>query len=269
MTLGERIRQVRRQKGLSQSALAGEAITRNMLSLIESGRAQPSVPTLLYLAERLGVPAGTLLEDAQGDDAVRAEAETACRAGDDAACLACVLREKRAGEELRALGAMAAVRLARQALLDAQPARAASLLEQARTLGAGSLYWDASQAQVPAALASLYAGREVQPPQEDPLLPVLRARLALHQGDAARAAAEPVSQPFEAALIAGLALVQQGRTQEALAKLQYAEQLLPPAAEPSRMRELFAALETCCQKLEDYQGAYRYASRQLKLAEKP
>jgi transcriptional regulator with XRE-family HTH domain len=48
---------------MTQQELAGEYITRNMLSRIENGFALPSIPTLLYLAEKLGVPAGYLLAD--------------------------------------------------------------------------------------------------------------------------------------------------------------------------------------------------------------
>ena len=54
--LGKRIREARLFRKMTQSELAGDAITRNMLSLIESGTASPSVKTLQYLAERLGVP---------------------------------------------------------------------------------------------------------------------------------------------------------------------------------------------------------------------
>ena len=56
--LGEKIREKRLEKGLTQDELAGEKITRNMLSMIERGITSPSVGTLVYLAERLGVPAG-------------------------------------------------------------------------------------------------------------------------------------------------------------------------------------------------------------------
>lgn len=48
---------------MTQKELAGEEITRNMLSRIENGAATPSLQTLLYLAERLGVPAGYLLSE--------------------------------------------------------------------------------------------------------------------------------------------------------------------------------------------------------------
>ena len=68
MTLGEKIRAERRARGWTQSELAGEEITRNMLSRIESGDALPSLPTLLYLANRFGIPAGYFLTD--GDDLI-------------------------------------------------------------------------------------------------------------------------------------------------------------------------------------------------------
>ena len=63
MELGEKIRQARLDAGLSQRQLCGEVITRNMLSLIESGRARPSMDTLLHLAQQLGKPVGYFLEE--------------------------------------------------------------------------------------------------------------------------------------------------------------------------------------------------------------
>ena len=58
MHLGDKIRARRRELGLTQAALSGETVTRNMLSQIEGGKATPSLPTLLVLAERLSVPVG-------------------------------------------------------------------------------------------------------------------------------------------------------------------------------------------------------------------
>lgn len=63
MNIGAKIKDLRQAKRMTQSELAGEMITRNMLSRIENGSALPSVPTMLYLAERLGVPAGFLLAE--------------------------------------------------------------------------------------------------------------------------------------------------------------------------------------------------------------
>lgn len=63
MKTGEKIKKLRTEKAMTQSELAGTQITRNMLSLIESGSAQPSLQTIIYLAERLNVPAGILIAD--------------------------------------------------------------------------------------------------------------------------------------------------------------------------------------------------------------
>lgn len=56
--LGQKIREIRISKGITQRELAGDKITRNMLSLIESGNASPSISTLSYLAKRLQTPTG-------------------------------------------------------------------------------------------------------------------------------------------------------------------------------------------------------------------
>lgn len=63
MQIGEKIKTLRQSKLMTQSELAGTQITRNMLSTIEHGTALPSLPTALYLAERLNVPVGYLLAE--------------------------------------------------------------------------------------------------------------------------------------------------------------------------------------------------------------
>lgn len=63
MTIGEKIRSLRLAKGLTQAAICGDTITRNMLSRIENGAALPSVTTLQELSRRLGVSAGYFLDE--------------------------------------------------------------------------------------------------------------------------------------------------------------------------------------------------------------
>ena len=57
MTLGQKIREARQSKGMTQKELVGDYITRNMLSKIENDSAVPSVRTLEYLAGALGFAA--------------------------------------------------------------------------------------------------------------------------------------------------------------------------------------------------------------------
>lgn len=62
-TLGERIRKLRKEKGLTLQALAGSEMTKGMLSLIENNKANPSMESLSYIAQRLGVESNELLEE--------------------------------------------------------------------------------------------------------------------------------------------------------------------------------------------------------------
>ncbi|WP_394188283.1 helix-turn-helix domain-containing protein [Paenisporosarcina quisquiliarum] len=62
-TIGSRIRQLRKQQKYTLEALAGNQLTKGMLSLIENGKAQPSMESLSYIAQRLGVESSELMED--------------------------------------------------------------------------------------------------------------------------------------------------------------------------------------------------------------
>ena len=61
MEIGEKIKRLRTAKLMTQAELAGNDITRNMLSRIENGAAQPSIGTVRYIANRLNVSPGFLL----------------------------------------------------------------------------------------------------------------------------------------------------------------------------------------------------------------
>ncbi|GGJ13780.1 hypothetical protein GCM10010885_23920 [Alicyclobacillus cellulosilyticus] len=55
-TLGQKIREVRLQRGMTQADLGANLVTPSMISQIESDRAKPSFALLSELANRLGVP---------------------------------------------------------------------------------------------------------------------------------------------------------------------------------------------------------------------
>ena len=62
MTLGQRIKALRKERSMTQSALCGTYMTRNMLSQIENDQASPSLATVCYIAEQLQIPVGYLLD---------------------------------------------------------------------------------------------------------------------------------------------------------------------------------------------------------------
>ena len=63
MTLGEKIKKARLEKGLTQSEVSEDKITRNMLSAIESNKSIPSIDTLLHISDRLELPIAYFLSD--------------------------------------------------------------------------------------------------------------------------------------------------------------------------------------------------------------
>ena len=63
MLLGEKIKLARQAKKITQSQLAGDKVTRNMISRIETGTANPSLDTIKYLAQRLSLPVSYLLSE--------------------------------------------------------------------------------------------------------------------------------------------------------------------------------------------------------------
>ncbi len=66
--LGQKIKEARLAKKMTQSEVVGSFITRNMLSQIESGTALPSMRTLAYLAQVLDLSLPELLATDTADD---------------------------------------------------------------------------------------------------------------------------------------------------------------------------------------------------------
>src|SRR5690625_1114250 len=66
MTLGQKIRTLRRQMGMTQADLAGEDFTKSFISQIEKDQARPSLKSLRIFAQRLNRPVSYFLDDEPG-----------------------------------------------------------------------------------------------------------------------------------------------------------------------------------------------------------
>jgi tetratricopeptide (TPR) repeat protein len=73
-SLGERLRSLRVERGLTQQGLAGDYCSKEYVSQIERGRARPTAATLHWLAERLGVDRDYLERGVSSGDYERVEA---------------------------------------------------------------------------------------------------------------------------------------------------------------------------------------------------
>lgn len=88
-TVSQRVRDLRRQRGLSLRAVAAKAqISPSLLSGIERGKASPSLVSLVAIADALGVRPGDLLEE--GDKTTRSRSRVVRRSArrviDDPIC---------------------------------------------------------------------------------------------------------------------------------------------------------------------------------------
>src|SRR2546423_3538558 len=73
-TLGDRVRQLRVARGMTQTELAGERFSKEYVSQIERGKTRPTPETVAWLANRLGVDVGFLEHGVSADDRGRVEA---------------------------------------------------------------------------------------------------------------------------------------------------------------------------------------------------
>lgn len=266
MALGQRLKQARLEAGLSQRQLCGEVITRNMLSQIENGAAQPSMATLQYLAARLDKTVSYFLEEdtvTSPNQALMARAREAFRAGETAQAVK-LLQDYRGPdpmfqEEYGLLCVLCLTELAQTALEEGKAPFAARLLEQAgETEG---LYTHLLQRRRTLLLAKTgtcsASTLEEALTDEDGALLVL-AEAALEQGDAhrccevLRACADRKTPQWN--LLMGDALFALGDHSLAAACYEKAEDTHP--------KKVLPKLEECYRELGDFRKAYEYACKQ-------
>lgn len=154
-SLGERVRQLRVARGLTQTELAGERFSKEYVSQIERGKTRPTGETVDWLATRLGVDT-TFLETGVSSsvrervESVIARAEAAIEdsrytdALEDLAQLAPALAEIAAPElELRVLTNESWARM-----YEGEVRKAIDLLTRARALAEGPSFTDVERADV-------------------------------------------------------------------------------------------------------------------------
>lgn len=285
MTLGQKIKQARIDKGMTQRELVGDHITRNMLSKIENDSATPSVRTLEYLAGRLGLSVSYLMSDMTLSDGTSPDGLDEMRSAfrekryDD--CIALLENSQTAGttDEGYLLRARADLSAARRALEAAEYKTAKEYADSADYYNKQGLYYSA---EIDAEMSLILAecANVLDPSEFDE-----------NAAEYKRAVnAISFSSRFELARADNLILT--GNAEEAYnvlgqlpdgledklaAKKEYLigrvymvrrdwrgalEHLL--AAERAGLSEpgMFSALEACFKELEDYKMAYHYAVMQ-------
>lgn len=257
MDLSQKLKQARLEAGLSQKALCGTRITRNMLSQIENGSARPSMDTLRYLAGQLGKPVSYFLED----DAVTSPNQVLmeqARQAEPAAVLQ-LLGQYQAPDptfdrERWLLEALACLSLAEEALRLTKTAYARTLLSRAEAAGSRTPYYTADNDRRRLLLCR-QAGEKAD-------LPDLSADLLLY----AEAALEADDYDRCAAFL-GCVSHQSPHWHFLMAQLHFSQKAYADAR-PHYEAGWEHSPEVCCRRLEDccsqtgdFVGAYHYACK--------
>ena len=153
-SLGDRVRQLRINRGMTQTQLAGERFSKEYVSQIERGKTRPTRETVAWLAARLGVDEA-FVETGVSTDALaraeglvsRGEAAVESRRYEEAATiLASIEHADVTGAPALELRALLAESWARMYLGEVKTA--ARILERARVLAEGSSFSDVDRAEV-------------------------------------------------------------------------------------------------------------------------
>ena len=269
MHIGEKLRSARLEAGLSQRALCGDTITRNMLSQIEHGTARPSMDTLRILAARLERPVSWFLEEesvVSPNQAAMAEARRCFDRGEMANALT-MLEHYRAPDpvydrEKDLLEVLALLDLAAEAVAEERKGYARALLERIHIPEGMYLAGELARRRL-CLLARLDRENlkklsQLLPSPDGELQ--LRAEGALAQGDADRAGrlleAMQSRQGGQWNLLRGRAYLEGKDYGAAIFCLQQAEGEYPEETAP--------LLELCFRETGDFRQAYLYACRQKK-----
>lgn len=289
MNIGERIKQLRLSKLMTQADLAGTQITRNMLSSIEHGTALPSLPTAIYIAQRLNVSVGYLLAEEKNELAYRkmegmSNIRRAFSAGDHEGCLALLAAfGEDADDELSLIRAECEYGIARSAFENGRLRLAAAALDRALSACEKTVYDTAWLRERIAVCFRYITGisstlvSDVLDAEEieracafgDVLVEYAMASEALRSEhtEVASLFIQRHANSLYAARLSALMLMRQGAypaAQAALEALLARDELTFGVL----LYEVFGDLELCYRKNDDYKRAYEFAGSRLGLLER-
>ena len=276
MTLGEKIRQRRRELGLTQREVAGEDVTRNLICRIERGDCLPSLDTLQKIARALSVPVAYLLSEEDDFAAFAAwDALPAIRqnyaAGHYADCLSVIgkLPAEAVRDEVAYLAAVASLGLAERALKDGKLKSIPDHLDRAKE------YAEKTVLPTDWLLARSELCRAVAKCPETPRWEIKRDEYLSHAEKAIGYNAY-LYLSDDAGIVCDREAVKLHRqARDLIAKRSYREALSVLLSleemkstgelDPYFLYRVYSDTETCYRELGDFEMAYRYSSKRVSL----
>lgn len=287
MKIGEKIKMLRTSKLMTQSELVGNEITRNMLSRIENGAAQPSLDTLKYIASRLNVSPGFLLSDA-GDEQIYLKyneihgIKTAYLTGDWRICRDMCLNSSTADDdEIKLILAECTVGIAIEEFGRGNLREACEYFDRAIEACAGTVYntnhvfaisamYFKYMRRISATLSSNVIDETEIPvwsALNDTFCLYVSAILAIEEPSENSVSVLPRDGSIYAMHIEAMSCIKQelfAEAYELLHKILISDEYLPKPV----MYYVFCDLELCCKEIKDFKGAYEYSNSKIELLQK-
>lgn len=287
MNIGKKIKELRTSKFMTQSQLAGTEITRNMLSRIENGAAQPSLDTLRYIASKLNVTPGYLL--AEGNDErmyvkhnQTSGIKTAYLAGDFRICRdMCLNLCELADDEIQLILAEATLGIAEELFaqgdlhgtceyLDlAIEACASTIYNTDRIYATAAMYFRYMQ-QISATVSSNFIDESetsVYASFHDPFCKYMANFIATKEQTDGEILPKMGTDTVFSSHIEAIRCMAEGDYQTAYNNLHRILVSDDPVPKPM-MYFVFCDLEICCREIDDFKGAYEYSIDKLELLQK-
>lgn len=275
MELGEKIKALRKARGMTQAQLAGDRFTRNMLCEIEKGKAAPSLDTLSAIAEGLSVPAAFLLDEEEdlfgyAKRSAMPEIRKLYLSGEFGACFhLCESLPGEPDDEIAFLLAHCALGEGRRAFYRGNMETALVYFAEALDYAAKTSY-PTEDVCASAGLYSALSGN-VSAPRRD-------FDEALYQKHANRAteselyayvtdkADYPYTDPLFAEHQAARLLMKERRYREALPKLTALEEHKgEDGVSAYFLFRLYSDMEICFREEQDFERAYKYSTKRITL----
>lgn len=282
MRIGEKIKMLRTRKLMTQSELAGTEITRNMLSRIENGVAQPSLDTLRYIAKRLNVSAGFLLAEGEDEQLYFKRNDingikTTYLSGDNRICRDMCLNSLSAkDDEIQLILAECTLGIAVEEFCAGRLRSACEYFDKALEACAETIY-DTDRISSVAAVYFRYMrglsatlSSDVIDENEAQVYSALNDTFCVYAvaflGDGSVSATPAAGSPY-AMHIDALGRMNEKNYAQAYEYLHAVLVSEEPLPEPV-LYFIFRDLEICCKELEDFKGAYEYSLNKIELLQK-
>ena len=276
MNLGEKIKAARKSMKITQSELAGNEITRNMVSRIESGTVTPSLDTIRYLARALSLPVSYLLSDS--DDLFFyekqeriAEIHEAFKTGEYSYCIKKISTLSALDNELNYILAVSHFKVGRHALLHGELKTAENNFSLAQKYSDETIY-DTKKIVTLSHMYSAIASNIQSPLLEFNESEYVDGLEAAYDYELYKCLIQDYSYAFKDECLrcyaTGKSLIKERKYREAVAVLLEAVDLsFESNYNAFIVFGIYTDLELCYKQLYDFENAYRYASKRMSMLE--